>query len=294
MFAHMQAIVSRAEQAASGGDLDGVLAILRELSLDDFGVVLLQMPLAELPALSGLLPKMADEQVQRNWTGDAGYPLLRQTLTFVRSASVRYQQLTGRSLQDASILDFGCGYGRIMRLMAFFSSPRDIWGVDPWDQSISICRQDRMFGNLAISDYLPRTLPVGTRKFDLIYAFSIFTHLSERTTRLALATLGDYLSEDGLLVVTIRPREYWQHVGDMQPVGPEKNRWLDQLRHHDETGFAFVPHDRAPIEGEVTYGDTSFTLDWLAAAAPGLRIKGYDHSIDDPLQIIVYLQRHTF
>lgn len=290
----MQAIVSRAEQAASGGDLDGVLAILRELSLDDFGVVLLQMPLAELPALSGLLPKMADEQVQRNWTGDAGYPLLRQTLTFVRSASVRYQQLTGRSLQDASILDFGCGYGRIMRLMAFFSSPRDIWGVDPWDQSISICRQDRMFGNLAISDYLPRTLPVGARKFDLIYAFSIFTHLSERTTRLALATLGDYLSEDGLLVATIRPREYWQHVGDMQPVGQEKDRLLDQLRHHDETGFAFVPHDRAPVEGEVTYGDTSMTLDWLAAAAPGLRIKGYDHSIDDPLQIIVYLQRHTF
>lgn len=290
MFAHMKEIVAQAEQAASDGGLDAALTVLRRLSLDDFGIVLLQMPHADFPVLSGVLPKMADTQVQQHWTGNSGQTLLTQSLTFVRSVAVRYQQLTHSVLQDVSILDFGCGYGRILRLMAYYAAPARIWGVDPFDQSIAICRKDRMFGNLAMSDYLPRSLPVDGARFNLIYAFSVFTHLSERTTRLALATLRDHLAADGVLVVTIRPREYWQHVAEAQTSGPDKESLLAQLAHHDREGFAFIPHDLAPIEGDITYGDTSMTLDWLAAAAPGLRIEGYDHSLDDPLQIIVYLR----
>jgi hypothetical protein len=78
MYSHIKETVERAKAIAAMGDLDATLAVLRELSLDDFGVVLVTLPNPAYPRLSALLPKMADEQVQRNWTGDAGLPSLPQ------------------------------------------------------------------------------------------------------------------------------------------------------------------------------------------------------------------------
>ena len=288
MYSHIKETVERAEATAAMGDLDATLAVLRELSLDDFGVVLVTLPNPAYPQLSALLPKMADEQVQRNWTGDAGLPLLILTLNFVRSVALRFQQLTGRRLQDASILDFGCGYGRIIRLMAFFSPPARLWGLDPWDRSIEICREDRMFGSFAVSDYLPKTLPVGDARFDLIYAFSVYSHLSERTAKLCLSTLRDYVTDNGLLVITIRPFEYWDAVA--QAGNPEKVDIDGMKRDHQKRGYAFAPHGLPPVDGEVTYGDSSLTMDWLRRNAPGWEIAGYDHTVADWLQIIVYLR----
>ena len=43
--------------------------------------------------------------------------------------------------------------------------------------------------------------------FDLIYAFSVFTHLSEKTAHIVLSTLRDHIADTGVLVLTIRPKE---------------------------------------------------------------------------------------
>jgi hypothetical protein len=67
------------------------------------------MPDPAFPNLSGVLPRMANEQVQRDWTGNSGIPLLRQTLGFVRSVELHCVRLTGRAIQGRNILDYGCG-----------------------------------------------------------------------------------------------------------------------------------------------------------------------------------------
>lgn len=69
------------------------------------------MPTPEYPRLAALLPRMASKQVQESWTGSSGMTLLMQTLGFVRSMSYNSARLVGKSLSDASILDYGCGYG---------------------------------------------------------------------------------------------------------------------------------------------------------------------------------------
>jgi SAM-dependent methyltransferase len=196
MLSHTKTIILSAEIAATGG-IDQALRKLRELCLDDFGEFMLGLPVADLPNLSSVLPRMASQEVQRNWTGNSGLALLQQTTGFIRSVSYNYHKIVGKDLAERTILDFGCGYGRHLRLMYYFSSPQRIWGVDPWEKSVQICRADNVLGNLAVSDYLPRSLPVRQSKFDLIYAFSVFTHLSQRATKLALTTLRSYLADDG-------------------------------------------------------------------------------------------------
>ena len=256
---------------------DELFEKLRYLGLGNFGLLMLSMPNADYPKISALLPRMASVEAQMAWTGSSGMPLLQQTLDFVNSIANHYTRYTGQPLQNQTILDFGCGYGRIARAMYYFTNSDNFFAVDPWDRSIEMCRHDGLIKNFLLSDWLPSSLPTGSRKFSLIYSFSVFTHLSERATRAALNTLLRHLEPNGLLAITIRPVEHWQGR-------PDKT-----LLHHTQ-GFAFEPHEREPIDGDITYGDSSMTLDWISSQFPHAEIVGIDRSQSDPHQIYVFLR----
>jgi SAM-dependent methyltransferase len=282
----VQAKLRAIEADAAIDSCQAALTALRELGIDDFGYILMTMPNADLPRLSRLLPRMASDEIQKSWTGNCGEALLRQTCAFVRSVAYNYARFVGRPLDGGSILDYGCGYGRIARLMYYFSDLSSVFGVDPWDKSISICHEDGLGANFLQSSYLPTSLPVAETHFDLIYAFSVFTHLSERATKRSLSVLSKYLKPGGLLVITIRPVEYWHHDISAQQAGLVHR----QIALHHEKGFAFHPHDRPAVEGDITYGDTSFTIEWLRANCLEFAVKGVDRSLEDPFQYYVFLQ----
>ena len=284
MFGYVRDHIEALEADPELRTRDAIFKALSKLGLDDFGEFMLSLPNPEFPRLSQILPRMASDQIQRDWTGSSGLHLLKQTLNFVRSMSYNYARLTGKTLEDATILDYGCGYGRIARLMYAFVGEGSFFGVDPWDRSIEICREDGLERNFAVSDYLPTTLPVGEARFDLIYAFSVFTHLSERATLSALGVLRKYIKPKGVLVITIRPEEYW--ANDIHTSADAK---ADLLSKHRGAGFAFCPHNRQAVDGDVTYGDTSMTLDWLERSAPQWAVRGTDRSLDDPLQRYIFL-----
>lgn len=284
MLRQLYPTLKAAEAAAEETkDVAKVLHLLRAMPIDDFGIFLLGLPDPAYPHLSALLPRMADAEVQKSWTGADGYPLLRQTLTFVRLVSHNFQSITNRPLHQQPILDFGCGWGRMIRLFYYFCDPALIYGCDPWDKSIQICQADGVLGNLAISDYLPRSLPFDPQKFDLIYAFSVFTHLSERATAVALNLLSAALSSDGLLVITIRPVEYWRFHQELLA----RDRAALEAE-HAARGFAFYPHNRTPIDGDITYGDTSMTLEYLEKNFPHLHLRKLERTLDDPYQMVLF------
>lgn len=273
------------KQAAKGASVEAVLAGLREgLSLDAFGLLMIGLPRQDLPALSKLLPAMASDETQRNFTGNAGEPLLMQTASFVRALAYNYAALRNRSLSDAKILDYGCGYGRITRMMYYYTDPASIWSVDPWDFAVDLCRESGMLGNLAQSDYLPTSLPAPERGIDVMFAFSVFTHTSRSATDAALSAMRKHIADDGLLAITIRSPEYWsadpQYAADAARL--EKQ--------HAKEGFAFVPHQRDTVEGEATYGDTSMTLEFLTANYPDWKIAKTDWAMADFHQRYVFLQ----
>jgi SAM-dependent methyltransferase len=267
-------------------DRDQVLASLRRLGLDDFGALLMLMPDPQFPRLSSILPAMASAEIQNAWTGNNGYPLLRQTCNFVRSVVYNFTQITKKTLENSYILDYGCGYGRIARLMYYFCDTQHVIGVDPWDRSIEECRAARLGPNCLLSDYLPESLPVGALSFDLAYAFSVFTHLSKRATMAALAAVRQYMKPGGVFCITIRPAEYWDQ--DSTVTSPAERMAL-KAKHFQE-GFAFVPHGLAPIDGDITYGDTSMSLEWLDSNLANWTRVRIDRSLEDGLQIYVFLQ----
>jgi len=284
LMEYTHAILANIEQTAASGDMSKAMTDLRALSLDDFGLTLLYMPHPRYPVLSALLPRMASKEVQNNWTGSNGEILLKQSLNFVRSVRTQYEALTGNPLSTARILDYGCGYGRLLRLMMKYADKNKLHGCDPWDESIKICQEDGIDCNLKITNYLPQTLPYENGSLDLVYAFSVFTHTSLRATQSALDAIRPLLSHNGLLVITIRPIEYWN-------MDERYSSELDELRRqHQENGFAYRPHKREAVDGDVTYGDTSMTFEFLKSITPRYEIAGYDRSLDDPFQTLIYLK----
>jgi len=260
------------------GDLPN---LFEKIPLDNFGFLLLDIP-EIYPNMKSFFPVMPPDTVQDSWTGSHGVALLRQSLLFIKTLTAGYMEITGKQLQTAKVLDYGCGWGRLIRLLYKFVPYENIYGVDPWQKSIDLCRQYGVRANLMVSDYVPRILPFD-EKFDLIFAFSVFTHLSEKTANTVLQTLRNYCSNDGLLAITIRPKEYWA----FHQKGEFKERMFEM---HDETGFAFIPHYREPIDGDITYGDASISLDYLKENFPQWKFVKEVTNPGDLYQKIVFLQ----
>jgi hypothetical protein len=264
--------------SAKPGDIPPLFA---NIPLDWFGKLLLNVP-SKYPNIKAFFPVMASDKIQDSWTGRHGEDLLNQSLSFVKTLIYGYAAITGKKLGDATILDYGCGWGRLIRLLYKFVPIENIYGVDPWDESIKICKKDHVKGNFAISDYVPETLPF-KQKFDLIFAFSVFTHLSEKTMTTVLNTLRNYIADDGVLVITIRPQEYWLYHGNGKLADP-------MLKAHQEKGFAFTPHNRPPINGDITYGDASVSLAYLEQHFPKWKLESVECNDSDAYQIILFLR----
>jgi len=261
-----------------------------DIPLEIFGKLMIERP-QEYPNLMKWLPPMPSVKVQESWTGNSGNELMRQSVSFIRIALSKFNEIACVPPDKARVLDFGCGWGRLIRLLYKYFPVENIYGVDPWTKSIDLCREARLYGNIFLSDYLPVKLPVpGDAMFDFIIAFSVFSHLSERAAGMALDLLCRSLKPGGVLVLTIRPREYWAFIHDQTPFFRSID--LDRkLSDHDDKGFAFFPHVREKVDGDITYGEASMSLEYLVKKCPGLRLSGIEWSGTDPMQIIVILSR---
>jgi SAM-dependent methyltransferase len=281
--------LSQIDEKISSAQPGDIPRLFRDIPIDIFGLLLLDIP-SKYPNIKSFFPTMASEEVQKSWTGDSGKALLSLSLAFMATMLSGYEKMTDKALQDSLILDYGCGWGRLIRLLYKYVSFENIYAVDPWDKSIEICRENGVKGHLALSEYVPSSLPFDQR-FDLIYAFSVFTHLSEKTTRIVPKTLRKYIADNGTLVITIRPKEFWyilpKEFWDTHKGGKEA---AEMIKLHNDQGFAFIPQNRPPIDGDITFGNTSMTLNYLERNIPDWKITSTHCNPADPYQIIVFLK----
>lgn len=262
-----------------------------KIPLDVFGRIQVDRP-AAYPNLMNWLSPLPSADIQTSWTGCADHALMTQSMAFVRTVVGTYHAIAGQPLRLGQVLDFGCGWGRLIRLLNKYVPEDRIHGVDPWHRSIEICRETRVRANLFVSDYIPRALPTPEDlRFDLVVAFSVFTHLSAKVATICAQTLRDHLTDTGVIAMTIRPVEYWDCLlqGEDPAFDPDFVAGLKEA--HLRQGFAFLPHNREKIEGEVTYGDTSMSLDFIRENFTGLEIVALEFNEADPLQLIVFLRK---
>ena len=288
MLAEIQHQVRAAAAHLQSRGIDALPEACAPIPLEVFGALQIERPEIAEP-LQKYLPTMPSDEVQLLWTGASGQVLLAHSLAFVRTLAGHVPVRTHQSSADATVLDFGCGWGRLMRLACKFVRPSRLWGVDPWNRSIELCQEHGVLGNLRISPWIPRELEV-PRDLDVAYAFSVFTHLPEELAVITLRTLTRHLAPGGRLLLSVRPIEYWAWHDFSESGARGFSRELAESAHR-RVGYSFVPHNRPPIEGIDAYGDSSMTVDLVQRLAAPLRLVALEWSAVDALQLVLIFEK---
>jgi SAM-dependent methyltransferase len=109
---------------------------------------------------------------------------------------------TGTAMDGlGAILDFGCGCGRVARHWAAVEGP-EIHGCDYNEGLVAWCKSNLPFLRTTRNELAP-PLPYVAQSFDLIYALSVFSHLSESLQRSWIAEFRRLLRPGGLLVLSV-------------------------------------------------------------------------------------------
>jgi SAM-dependent methyltransferase len=103
-------------------------------------------------------------------------------------------------LEGARALDFGCGAGRILLQAAAAEPGCELWGCDIDADSVAWLEQHSSLRVLRNEEWPP--LPLADEHFDLIWAFSVFTHLTDSWSSWLLE-LHRLLKPGGILVASV-------------------------------------------------------------------------------------------
>jgi SAM-dependent methyltransferase len=121
----------------------------------------------------------------------------------VRAALARQ----GRPVEELdTMLDFGCGCGRVTRYWTGLDRTR-VHGSDASRDAIDWCRRNLTFARFETNDLAP-PLPYAEAGFDVVYALSVFTHLTEGLQHAWIAELERVLRPGGFLLLTTHGEPY--------------------------------------------------------------------------------------
>jgi SAM-dependent methyltransferase len=113
----------------------------------------------------------------------------------------------GKKLADVeNLLDFGCGCGRVLRHLKNNESI-GLHGTDCNAAAIRWCDENLNFAEFGTNALEP-PLRYRSHRFDLVYAFSIFTHLTEPQQTAWIKELGRVTKPEGLLIITVNGDRY--------------------------------------------------------------------------------------
>jgi 2-polyprenyl-3-methyl-5-hydroxy-6-metoxy-1,4-benzoquinol methylase len=225
------------------------------------------------PVLQTILPSTPNEDVQLMFTGNKGDHVMREGYSAYLLFKNLYTNHIGPINQCSNILDFGCGWGRIIRYFMKDIDESKLHGCDPVEKMIEICKQQNQWCNFTKINTRPPT-PYQDNTFDLIYSFSVFSHLSEEMSDLQLAELTRILKPGGMLILTTRSRDFIEYCAQLRKrkdlesmnEGPKSSAaaFMDtkqSLADYDSGKFCF---SQLVHEGEWSYwGDTAISKPYV-------------------------------
>jgi SAM-dependent methyltransferase len=144
----------------------------------------------------------------------------------------------GKTVDDIDKwLDFGCGYGRVIRFLAERVPRERIFASDVIKEGVRFCQSE--FGVQPVHSAADLT-SVELGSYDFIYAISVITHLNERNSSAFLRLLGESLNPGGIAMFTTHGE--WS-IENVSEYGGEyelrKTKIADAVR---DRGIAYVPY----------------------------------------------------
>lgn len=211
------------------------------------------------------MPRFPHGSVQRQVGGSADEHTLREAYQFYYYTREWSAALGRKPHAGSRLLDFGCGWGRMARFFWKEIAPEEIFGVDVSSDLVATCRTLGIPGTFYKIE--PRgSLPFPDRSFDLIIAYSVFTHLPEDIADDWMRELARVAKPGCIFALTVEPRRFLQFIMDIPVQTP--NPWHQQLarfklnmpqlmKRYDEGQFCYIPTGGGAELDPSVYGDAA-------------------------------------
>ncbi len=199
----MQAPTQAPAQAV---DADRLFNTFRDRSDQDWLDILVSS--LHIPEIEGVgMPGFPDEQFQRDMHGHCGEVSLHEAHAFFREVKA-YAGYAGRPMAaHRRLLDFGCGWGRTLRLFMKDIRPDNLYGADSTSRFLTEARRCNPALNFLACGVAPPTV-LAPESLDYIVSWSVFSHLDEFLTTRWIEEFARLLKPGGLLMITTQSRRF--------------------------------------------------------------------------------------
>ena len=156
-----------------------------------------------------------------------------------------------------SVLDFGCGCGRVIRHLRHL--PAELHGCDTNPVAVDWCDENLPFGRFAVNA-LESPLEYDAASFDLVYALSVFTHLPRDLQSWWMGELRRVLKPGGVLVVSLHGDAMLGHLNRAERADYRAGRLVVRAGELAGTNHCAAFHPPAFVRGVLAAGFTVLNM----------------------------------
>jgi SAM-dependent methyltransferase len=182
---------------------------------DWFNLVCESYTAVECQYLGKKLPRFPADEIQINTTGQSGCDTLCEAFIFYDDCLKCFEKSKNFNNDNKVIMDFGVGWGRILRFFLRDFKPEDMVGVDINPELLDICKSTFDFGKFIRSNAMP-PLDIGDESTDFIVGYSVFSHLSEDVCYAWMKEFSRILKPGGMLALTTRGRWFFDYCDSLK------------------------------------------------------------------------------
>lgn len=228
----------------------------QSLSTEDWTKMVIQASQSDFPTNG--IPALPAPKIQTITNGSHG-------LVNMQNAGILFEQFsraikTHNTLKTAPrILDFGCGWGRLVRFLPQLTDLDKIIGADVDKRLIRSCRRLLSPARFQLITS-GKPLPFEAGRFDIVLSNSVFTHLSKESHLFHMREIARILKPGGLFLGTTLSPEKLTYFHDLKPdwiinlTGPP----AEAIENLNTTGFLYGATERW-----ADYGVAFTTREWL-------------------------------
>jgi SAM-dependent methyltransferase len=136
-------------------------------------------------------------------SGKRGFDCIQSALT---AARVKESEI-------ARVLDFGCGCGRVIRYWQ--GTGKQVAGCDVQKKAVHWCKKNLGFASFSVNPGMPPT-SFRAKSFDLVYAFSVLTHMPENFQMVWMSEFSRILRRGGYLLISTHGSRYLDQLDTME------------------------------------------------------------------------------
>lgn len=169
-----------------------------------------------VPGIDGVpMPGFPSDDLQREIHGHAGEVSLHEAHVFFREVK-SYCAYAGRPIAPhRTLLDFGCGWGRMLRLFMKDIEPANLFGTDSTSRFLMEARRCNPSVDFLSCQLAPPSI-LASESLDYVISWSVFSHLDEFLSLRWIEEFARILKPGGLLLITTQSRRFIAFCAEMR------------------------------------------------------------------------------